>query len=122
MSDAQRVKRLEEIIDKLKAELEDMRTRARLPDISKEVLIAKDYEITALKEENKELQEKYDTCFHFRQVTKERLALAVETIRTVKNRMCTRNVQADKDEAELIVSICRETLAKLGEKMEGKKE
>jgi hypothetical protein len=47
------------------------------------------------------------------------LLQAVEIMRealvTVKNRMATRNVQADKDEAELIISLCRDALQKIEE-------
>lgn len=44
---------------------------------------------------------------------KYQLDIAVEALKTVKNRVASRNIQIEKDEGELLILICREALAKI---------
>ena len=84
----------------------------------KELEIA-EAEITALKEKIRGLECDFQLDANRAIEYKEKLALAVENLRSIKAE-ALKNGMGERHRCEHIVSIVNETLAKLGEKMEGK--
>lgn len=50
-------------------------------------------------------------CVAIAEAEAERAMKLVEALKTVRNRMASRNIQCDKDEVELNLSICREAIS-----------